>query len=402
MKHIFLAIILLLAIPSYAQDPNDSVIFNAMNDEMERNIERLSLPNESSPFFISYTLGRYRQFTIQGSLGSLISSRETPWGMSGSVQLLLGSYHRDSNMNGIGVNADMPNDVDYEGIRRGFWVASDLMYKASLQVLAQKTEYLQNNTLSPEEDVLNDWQQLPPTTSHDSRIMEFRIDMAMFDNMVKELSAIFLEYPEIYNSSVSFSGVDGNIYKVNSEGTSLKQPTGVVSIHIFGMVNTPEGSSISDRFSLYAETPDELISLDEMKVRVRGFADGLLKLKDAPRMDKFYTGPVMFEGNAVASIFGSNLIQTDVLLSHRSFGRRAPQMQTDRFNGQIIDKRISVKNYTAIKSYNGEKLSGGYAVDAEGVTPPAEITLVDRGIFKSILNCRIPAINAPKSTGSSR
>lgn len=41
-------------------------------------------------------------------------------------------------------------------------------------------------------------------------------------------------------------------------------------------------------------------------------------------------------------------------------------------------------------------------MDVEGVTPPSELTLVDHGVFKAMLNGRTPALNAPETTGSSR
>ena len=52
--------------------------------------------------------------------------------------------------------------------------------------------------------------------------------------------------------------------------------------------------------------------------------------------------------------------------------------------------------------YNGVPLLGAYNIDAEGVVPAKEMTLVDHGIFKSMLNGCIPTLYAPQSTGSSR
>ena len=45
---------------------------------------------------------------------------------------------------------------------------------------------------------------------------------------------------------------------------------------------------------------------------------------------------------------------------------------------------------------------GAYNIDAEGVVPAKEMTLVENGIFKSMLNGCTPTLYAPQSTGSSR
>ncbi|MFR5657358.1 MAG: metallopeptidase TldD-related protein [Butyricimonas faecihominis] len=119
-------------------------------------------------------------------------------------------------------------------------------------------------------------------------------------------------------------------------------------------------------------------------------------------MEDFYSGPVLFEDGAVASIFSMNLLQPGALLAYRELGKPAQGIQGDRFGRQIVDGRLTVKNYTTLDKYNGIELYGKYSVDAEGVIPQAEMTLVENGVFKQMLNGREPALNALKSTGSSR
>lgn len=67
-----------------------------------------------------------------------------------------------------------------------------------------------------------------------------------------------------------------------------------------------------------------------------------------------------------------------------------------------MDERLTVKNYTNKKEYNGTPLYGYYEMDGDGVTPEAEMVLVEKGVFKKMLNGRIPALKAPETTGSSR
>ena len=67
-----------------------------------------------------------------------------------------------------------------------------------------------------------------------------------------------------------------------------------------------------------------------------------------------------------------------------------------------MDNRLTVKNYSTLDKYNGVPLLGAYEIDAEGVVPAKEMTLVDKGILRQMLNGRIPSLKTPHSTGSSR
>ena len=83
-------------------------------------------------------------------------------------------------------------------------------------------------------------------------------------------------------------------------------------------------------------------------------------------------------------------------------GQKQPQTLENRIDRKIIDNRLTVKNYTKLEKYNGVDLIGAYEIDADGVVPADEMTLVDHGILKMFLNGRIPTTMAPQSTGSSR
>ena len=43
-----------------------------------------------------------------------------------------------------------------------------------------------------------------------------------------------------------------------------------------------------------------------------------------------------------------------------------------------------MKNYTSLDKYDGTPLLGAYEIDAEGVIPEKEMTLVDKGILRQM------------------
>lgn len=144
----------------------DEAIFGAMDEELRRNMVGLSLPGEAKPYYLSYVLTRYRQWQIAGSLGGIFYSTVTPWQSSGGVQVMLGNYQHNSDIQYMGQVApvQLPAELDGYNIRRGFWETSDLMYRFSLQVMARKIAHLKSNPLPPAEAAVPDMQQLPAVT----------------------------------------------------------------------------------------------------------------------------------------------------------------------------------------------------------------------------------------------
>lgn len=121
--------------------------------------------------------------------------------------------------------------------------------------------------------------------------------------------------------------------------------------------------------------------------------EGLLKLKECPTVEEYYSGPVLFEDYAVADIFSRNLLQPGNLLALRTL-MPSRGMLDDQLGRKIIDSRLTIKNYTNMQEYNGIPLAGHYEIDCDGVVPEKELTLVDKGIFKRQLNGRIPTLKA--------
>ena len=381
----------------------DETIFAAMRSELERNNAALILPNGPKPYYISYTVARYRRFSVAGSLGGIMFSNVSPWQMNGGTQVMLGDYQHNSDVQYSEqiAPAQLPSEVDYDIIRRGFWEASDMMYKYSLAMMAQKANYLQQNPRSPEESALAEMQQLPAVTHVRERETKFEINQAALEQLVTEASAVFKEYKDIYNSSVAISGTEIDLYRLTTEGVQLKEPGGHVTVSVSAEARADDGSTVGDSFSLSLLSPAELPSVEELKKRVRAFAEGLMQLKAAPPVAEYYNGPIMFEGGAVATILANNLLYRGGLIAARSLGPSRGGLE-DQFGSKIMDSRLTVKNYTAMKEYNGTPLYGHYEIDGDGVTPETEMTLVEKGVFKKMLNGRIPTQKAPETTGSSR
>ncbi len=385
MRYILsLLIFFLLVGPVVAQNEQDQVIFKAMQDELQRNKAELALPGMDKPFYLSFSLGRFRQFEVVGELGAITNSLELPWRGIGSSQLLLGDYNNTNDTRFVGqfMKVGMPAEADYDMIRRNFWLVSDAAYKMALREAAAKEAALKSNPQTPEEAQLPDLVKAEPITKIVESKVPYEIDIKKWENTIRELSAIFKNYKEIYNSSVGISGLDMEVYKQTSEDVTMKQPVTYANLFAQGYVTTEDGVRIGDALSILVARPQDMPSLEDLKKKVTAFAENLMKLRNAPVVEEFYSGPVLFEDGASSSIFVNNLLNQG--------GRK------------IIDNRLTVKNYTSLDKYDGTPLLGAYEIDAEGVIPEKEMTLVDKGILRQMLNGRVPSLKTQHSTGSSR
>lgn len=395
-------------IPVLAQSGLDQTVVKAMQDEMERNRQELVLPKADKPFFIAYTVGVSRQFEIGGELGALVVSNVIPRQMTGGVKLLLGNYKMTSDRKYTGASArvDLPIEPDYDLIRQEFWQETDAAYKAALQDMGGKKAWRKKNVMT-EEAGLADLAQAKPLQMILKSPQSFSFDRQQWEQNVCELSAIFKEYPDLFNSSVTFSGLDMEIYLQTTEGTKLQQPLSMVRLEAGAYARTDDGIKLQDSWSVTVPFPQQLPELKVLKEKIHTFARNLSALKKAPEVSEFYCGPVLFEDAASAAIFEENLLTNKGLLAYRKqetpMGvRYNVKSLADRMNMKIIDNRITVKNYSSLDKYNGQPLYGAYQVDAEGVVPPKEIILVENGLLRQQLNGRVPAPNCTASTGSAR
>ena len=381
----------------------DDIIFAAMNDEMKRNLHQLALPDLEKPYYISYILNRHRHFQVTASLGGLLNSTDQPWQTSGSVQLSVGNYEHNNDVRYVNqiMPAAMPTEVDYYNIRRGFWMASDMIYRYALKDLAQKENILKSNPLPETFAALPDMQQLPATTHLQEREKPYEYDIRSIEALATRLSAIFKEYKDIFNSSVNINGIDMNIYRLTSEDVILKTPMSIANINISAAVRTDDGTTLFDSYALSKEIPGEFPTIEELEQQVHDFAERLLALKSAPLIEEYYKGPVLYENGAVSSIFSRNLLPPGTLIAQRTLQPK-PGMLEDLFGRKIIDERLTIKNRTDLTEYNGTELWGHYTVDADGITPEKEMILVENGVLKKLLNSRYPTYKAPESTGSTR
>jgi hypothetical protein len=398
-----------------AQSGNEEIIFKAMNDELNRNMTQLMFDKYKPPFFISYHFYDVRLLNIRASLGSVSYSYEGP-SRSPYIRLMIGDYSlndenfifTNQNLQSVGRNyLQLPLNNNYRSIRRSFWIMTDQMYKSALEKYEQKLTALkqQNNA---EEEKLDDYTKITPTNVT-LKDVSFTYDKAQWESIIKDLSGVFKKFEQINGSSVNLTFGKAMVYVVTNEGSKIKMPVTIAGLSVSANTQAEDGEQMNDQMSYYALTPDQLPAVDIIKQDIIQMANNLTTLRKALVMGDTYSGPVIFEGAAVADLCAQKLFRTNGLIASRepvyAVGRSSQgnvNKLDDKVNQKICSENISIKATPKLKIFNNTPLIGSFEIDAEGVVPKDELVLVDKGILKTLLNDRVPTSKVKESNGYCR
>lgn len=381
---------------------NDAV-FSAMKDELKRTREDLHVEGTEPPFWAAYTTTHYSSFDIVGELGGISSEQYVPAQTNLTGHLMLGNFKRTSDFPGrpLIMGGVAANKLDYVDLRRELWKMSDMLYKNAVPMMAQKQGMLSQYQLPASLERIPDLQRSAPCTYIEENENDYTIDMPQLRHVAKELSAIFKDYKYLQNTSVKISGSKTDTYLSTTEDVNIKQPHNYVRLTAKATFEDDNNVKMSDELNLYFLSPADMPSIDVLKEKVRKFADDCMEMRNAPKLEDDYKGPVLYGDDASKQVFTSNFLSSGQFYAKQSM-QEDPKSLGQKLGKSIMDERISILNYTDRKEYNGIALAGHYAVDADGFKPEPVMTIVDKGVFKMMLNRKTPAQYAEKSTASAR
>lgn len=419
-KYILSIFAALLLCWTAAAQTQDQMIFRAMEAELDRNMKELRMDDLGQPFWIGYIYSDIRAMQIAASLGEVTVSRCEPQRLN-ATRVLFGDYGMTSDINYTPYYNVRGSafETDEGQIRREFWINTDANYKQTAPNMARKAAMRRQSARTPEEEALPD--MLPVTSvSMVSESPEFGFDRREWEARAAELSAVFSNYPTLYASEVSVVAYDWTNYACTSEEVRMRLPVSFAAVNVKTTVRTPDGEEFSDRLEIYAQSDLTLPSTAELAGQITRFAANLAAYADAPKIEEFYSGPVLFTGQPVFSMFDGNLLSNNgngLLVQRRpeSSGNRGGGMMfyggapssgsrrlENRIGQRVLDRRFTVVNHSALAEYEGTPLLGRYGIDADGVVPPDSCVVIDAGMLQTVLNGRIPTLKSPASTGSNR
>ncbi len=388
----------------------DDVLMKAMHDEMARSMAQLRLENLDKPYFIAYGAQDTTTTSASASFGSLLSSTENRT-RTFAVEIRVGDYTLD-NTNfvspgpgsfGVG-QARLTLEDNYKEIRRDIWLATDSAYKKAVEDLGKKRSALQNRNRT---DVLPDFSKEPGSSVVEPPAT-LAVNRADAEKMVRDLSALFRNAPQVSTSTVSWSAVTSRRLYLNSEGTSYVRNSPRVSLIALAGAYAPDGMPLQDFLAAYGRSMDELPKREDLAASIREMGDRLAKLHDAPLLDR-YNGPVLFEGQAAVEIFSqgfaSRLLAVRRPISDNAQMERAASQSEnpflDKLGSRVLPDFLSVEDNAGTRDYQGVRLMGGFPVDDEG-TAAKDTKLIEQGFLKTLLATRNPVRGIKGTSGSRR
>jgi hypothetical protein len=395
-------------------DKTISTVERAMTDELARAKSELKLKGLIDPFFISYTIGDQTKLEISAANGSLSKSQESRERRE-SVRLLVNNYQfNDENFSdntgffsfSSAPDNSLPLDDDYSGIRRALWLSTDDLFKDANENFSKKKAAFEHKQLAEELKNLPDFSQTPAVQISEAPV-QLHYDRAALEEMLKRASAVLASYPEIQTSGLTLTISNGYEWIQNTEGTRSRKPATLCELHIQASTQAEgDGQPVALSKTFVAKLPEELPNSDALKAAAFTLAQNLVAVAHAPRFDKEYTGPVLFEEDAAADFIADNVISR--LTSHREdllgndvsaiFSSGKTASLKEKIATRVLPKTVSIDD----RPLSRKDALGYYAFDDEGVTPSSDLKLVDKGILKTLYMTRTPTKEIREPNGHAR
>lgn len=417
MKKLIIAILFISFSSIFAQGflYNKDEIFRAMKDEIDRSMNDLQLESLQKPYYIAYTLKLRKSSNIKSILGSVNDSSSFTFA-SISVDLRVGDYKLDNtNFFDVGLgffgstddeevfkNRRIPYELSYNSIRRELWLATDAAYKQNSEIYSKKLSVMQNRVIK---DTTQDFLREEPQTNYNiNEIPNF--DMNKYSGIVNSLSAIFKDYPQIYNSSVSIEYLPEITFYLNSEGMQYINTDYYTGLESACFTQNKDGMPLGNFYSTYCIKPDELQSIDSLKNAITNSAKILVESSLSEPIDDPYSGPVIFAGQAatelIAQVFAPQIVAIRPTMSEGGVSTDSRNtLFQNKIGARVLPEFLSLKAIPSLKAYQNTPLLGHFVIDDDGLKPK-DLDIVKNGYLKNLLSDRVPTRRVKQSNAHKR
>jgi TldD protein len=389
-----------------AQSP---VLVQAMEAELKRAMSQLGTQTSGAsanagaaaprPYFLSYAVSDASAIDIAAQYGAITASNQNHRRIA-DVQVRLGNSAQDNthgdHRNSALTTMTLPLTDDRPALARSLWFATDRGYARALDAyLKVKTE---QQVRAKEEDSSADFSAeqakqdlLPPASA-------LKLDKAGWEKRLREVSALFKQYPDISYNNVELQASEETDYFVSSEGARVATPNHVARLIVVARTRAADGMDLFRVETFEADETGNLPRQQEVLEKTKAMAKNLEDLRRAPITEPF-DGPAILSGRAAAVFFHE-------VLGHRLEGQRQRgdeegQTFTKLLGKEILPTFLSVSDDPTLQKFEGRPLSGHYSFDDEG-QPARRVDLIKNGVLETFLMSRQPISSFSNSNGHGR
>jgi len=418
MKHFGLILFVCLAAAAQPAKPDPAVVqkvnaalntdpvLRAMAEELGRakNLRALG----EAVYFAEISADDAESFSVGATLGAAFALQRNllrplrPLVRVGSPRFdNTGSIFADFYSGSRFDTGTLPLENNVFALRHALWLALDRAYKTAYEALGRKAAALRGVTQS--EPMPDFWPATPVVVLETPA--RVRIDDAAWTQRVKQLSAVFAAWPAVTSSGVDFQASQGVAYYINTEGSIVRTNDRIAFLRVRAALQASDGMPIYDGDSIESLDPSRMPSEEELRRAVEAVARNVDALARAP-LGESYAGPVLFEGPAAAQIFaevfGANLGITRKPVAEP--GRTIPVLTSElegRLGLRVLPEWMDLVDDPGAREFQGRPLLGFYLVDLDGIRP-SRLTLVEKGVLKTLLTTRQPVRGLDGPNGRSR
>jgi predicted Zn-dependent protease len=384
------------------------IVLDAMHKELDRSFEKLQKAGDAPVYYLGYRLYDVDSLYISGEYGALTRNVVPDHDRILNVDLRVGSpkvdnTHRSRDSDAFSVVRSsagssrlfVPLEDNELALRQAIWLETDDAFKQAQQQYARVQAGKEVNVT--EEDSSDDF-STESAQKFTAEPKAFDVDQEKWKGIVKRLSAIYKNYPDIYDSSVIFTAKLTKRYLVNNEGSEIADSRTDYRLYTMAQARAEDGMDVWLYDDVAAVKLDEMPSEVELKRIINGVAENLVKLSKAPKADP-YVGPAILRSKAAGVFFHE--VFGHRMEGHRQKDEKEGRTFTKQMNHEVMPEFISVLDDPTLETLGNIHLNGFYEYDDEGV-PAQKVTLVDKGVLKSFLMSRSPVEGFPKSNGHGR
>jgi TldD protein len=385
----------------------DPVLLQAMDTELKRAMSDLgsspagaaAAQPQPKPYFLSYSVADAESVSISAQYGAITGSTGNRQRIA-DVQVRLGSPELDNTHGDHRTSAlttlPLPLTDDRDAIARSLWFGTNRGYGKALDALMKvKTE---QQVRAKEEDVSADFSTEKAQAAMLPAAPKLEIDRTAWEGRLREISAVFKQYPDIYFDNVNMEASNETDYFVSSEGARVEAPNHVARLVVVARTRAADGMDLFRVETFESDAAGNLPDQKSVIEKTVAMAKNLVDLRSAPITEP-YNGPAILSGRASAVFFHE-------VLGHRLEGQRQRgdeegQTFTKLLNKPILPKFLSVADDPTLTQFHGQALSGHYSFDDEG-QPARKVDLVQDGVLKTFLMSREPVASFSQSNGHGR
>jgi predicted Zn-dependent protease len=390
---------------------DDAVVRKAMQDELGRSMADLHMGDEPKPYYVAYTMSDVDQATASATFGAITSSFTFRTRLL-RTDLRVGDPAFDnSNFEGGGGGRveSLPIDDDYASLRRELWLRTDEAYKGAIEALARKRSAAEGQAKGDEDDALGDFAQAPAAhvEAHAPGGSAAAADLAALQDVVTRLSRVFRAYPELNGSRVTGSSAVVRRRMASSEGSWIDDGKRTVRVDVVADTQADDGMKLRSFVPFTALSTAGLPPIAEMEKQVRAMADELTALRKAP-VASTGSAAVLFDGVAAGQI-------VKLLLADQLIGTPPPKTASagsdEHGQSSELSSKLGQKVAAPIIGVTDDPLQevgpgkvplfGAYRADDEGVAAQ-KVSLIERGMLRSLLMSRTPRKEISRSNGHAR